>query len=114
MFRSKHLSVLLAVVAFTFVLIAIARPSVADQKQTVYFRLTQWKAQHIHDLQKAEERYKTLKGLGCEVKKYAHNGHMDVKYRQLKWAGLSLAGEDEARQWQRWLRAMGFEVRQIQ
>lgn len=104
---------LLASFALTWFVTISANVTLAAEKYTVDFRLTQWKTLHF-DLEKtANQRYKTLKSLGCEVKKHAHNGHTDVSYRQVKWQTLAFKTDKEAHQWERWLKVMGFQTRHV-
>jgi len=83
----------------------------AAKKYYVDFRSVQWKTAHYNNPQVAEERFKTLQSLQCDVQKFAHNGHTDVKYRQAKWRVLSFDTDEEAHKWQHWLKTMGFETR---
>ena len=106
----KTVHLLLAVVAVAMLSSFTVSTAHAVEKCKVDFRLTQWKTLHFHDLQKAEQRYKTLRSLGCEVQKYAHNGHTDLKYRQVKWKSLAFDSHDVAHKWQHWLIQMGFET----
>ncbi len=46
-----------------------ALPALAGADEIVRYQLSDWKAKHIHDAKKADTIAKTLKKLGCEVKK---------------------------------------------
>ena len=85
--------------------------SAAEKKHTVDFRLTSWKKIHVEDVKKADVHFKTLKRLGCEVKKDVHNGHVDISYRVVKWRTASFMTHKEAHQWQNYFKGMGFETR---
>ncbi len=87
-----------------------AVPSIAASDEIVRYQLTDWKAKHIHDTKKADTIAKTLKKLGCELKKEQHNGHIDVKYRCPKWHELKLNSHDEAHKWEAWLKEYNFKT----
>jgi hypothetical protein len=93
-----------------FVLLMTALPSLASGAEIVRYQLTDWKAKHIHDAKKADTITKTLKDLGCEVKRDQHNGHIDVKYRCPKWKELKLKTHDEAHKWEKWLKEFEFKT----
>lgn len=92
------------------VLLMTALPSLASGEEIVRYQLTDWKAKHIHDDKKADTIAKTLKKLGCEIKKDQHNGHIDVKYRCPKWKELKLKTHDEAHKWEKWLKEFEFKT----
>lgn len=102
MFRTLAL-----LVAFT-ALPALAVPSTASADEIVRYQLKDWKAKHIHDTKKSETIAKTLKKLKCEVKTEQHNGHIDLKYRCVKWQALKLESHDDAHKWEKWLKEFGF------
>lgn len=85
-------------------------PSLVMADEVVRYQLTQWKAKHIHDAKKAETIAGTLKKLGCELKRYQHNGHIDVKYRCPKWRELRLDSHADALQWEKWLKEFEFKT----
>ncbi len=85
-----------------------AMPTFAMADEMVRYQLKDWKAKHIHDDKKAETIAETLGKLGCEIKKDAHNGHIDVKYRCPEWRELKLDTHDEAHKWEKWLKEYGF------
>lgn len=87
-----------------------ASPASADGKVYVAFRMRDWKSQHLHDAAQAEKQLETLKNLTCEVKKEAHNGHVDVSFRTVIWKSLALDSHDQAHQWVAWLKQNGFET----
>ncbi|TWU39640.1 hypothetical protein [Novipirellula artificiosorum] len=85
-------------------------PAVSAADEVVRYQLTEWKAKHIHDEKKADTIAKTLKKLGCELKREEHSGHIDVKYRCPKWHELKLDTHDEAHKWETWLKEYGFKT----
>ena len=87
-----------------------AAESEAAGSEIVRYQLSDWKAKHIHDAKKADTIAKTLKKLGCELKKDQHNGHIDVKYRCPKWRQLSLDSHADAHKWEKWLKEFGFKT----
>ena len=87
-----------------------ALPAIAGADEIVRYQLSDWKAKHIHDAKKADTIAKTLKKLGCELKKDQHNGHIDVKYRCPKWRQLSLDSHADAHKWEKWLKEFGFKT----
>ncbi len=76
----------------------------------VRYRLTQWKTLHFQDMGKAETHFQTVKSLGCEAKKAAHNGHTDVTYRCPQWKVMKTKSDEESHKWEKWLKAVGFET----
>ena len=85
-------------------------PALAFGDEIVRYQLSDWKAKHIHDPQKAETITKTLKKLGCELKQDQHNGHIDVKYRCPKWRSLKLDTHEAAHKWEKWLKEFEFKT----
>ena len=85
-------------------------PTLAVGDEIVRYQLTQWKAKHIHNAANAETIAKTLKKLGCELKKEQHNGHIDVKYRCPKWHEMKLNSHEEAHKWEKWLKEYNFKT----
>lgn len=86
-------------------------PTQAADGFTVDFRLQQWRTMHFDDGVKAEKHLKTVKDLGGEAIKENHNGHVDVRYRCVAWKQMRVDSDDEAHQWERWLKSVGFETR---
>jgi len=101
--------ILVAVVAICASGTVGARADAAD-REIVSFRLTQWKAAHFDDAKTAKTNFETLKRIGCEAEQHRHDGHFDVRYRCAKWRSIALKSHDEAHQWERWLKAYGFET----
>ena len=93
---------------FMMVIAMIALPGFAVGEEIVRYQLKDWKAKHIHDAKKAATIEGTLKKLGCELQKYDHNGHIDLKYRCPKWHELKLKTHEEAHKWETWLKAFYF------
>lgn len=85
-------------------------PSIAMADEIVRYQLTEWKAKHINDAKKAETIVKTLKKLGCELKQNKHNGHIDVKYRCVKWHEMKLDSHADAHKWEKWLKEFNFKT----
>ncbi|MAI31680.1 MAG: hypothetical protein CBE00_03530 [Planctomycetaceae bacterium TMED240] len=85
-------------------------PTFALADEIVRYQLTEWKAKHIHDAKKADTIMQTLKKLGCELKKNQHNGHIDVKYRCVKWHELKLNSHADAHKWEKWLKEFNFKT----
>ncbi len=85
-------------------------PSMPAGDEIVRYQLTEWKAKHIHDSKKADTISKTLKKLGCELEKEQHNGHIDVKYRCVKWHEMKLDTHEEASKWEKWLKDYDFKT----
>jgi hypothetical protein len=91
--------------------LCLAHSARSEQAWLVDFRLRQWKSMHFDSEKQADVHYRTVKQLGCEVRKFAHNGHTDVKYRCPRWKQMKLETDKEAHQWVRWLKKVGFETR---
>ena len=85
-------------------------PAIASADEIVRYQLKDWRAKHIHDTKKADTIAKTLKSLGCEVKKEQHNGHIDLKYRCVKWHQMKLDTHKEAHKWESWLKEYYFKT----
>ncbi len=79
-------------------------------KETLAFRLADWKQFHFDDPAKAQQHLETVNKLGCEAKQDSHSGHIDVTYRCTEWKTIDVANHDLAHQWQGWLEAAGFDV----
>jgi len=88
----------------------VATSSSLSAAEIVRYRCVDWKAKHIHEKKKADTIAETLKKLKCEVKRAAHNGHEDIKYRCPKWHSLDLKTHDEAHKWEKWLKEYGFQT----
>lgn len=95
---------------FAFVVAVALVPAVGSADEIVRYQLSSWKAKHIHDAKKADTITKTLQKLGCELKKEKHNGHIDVKYRCVKWRQLKFDTHEEAHKWEKWLKDYDFKT----
>jgi hypothetical protein len=79
--------------------------------EMVQYRLTDWKARHIHDNNELAQLLALYRGLGCEVTTSGHNGHTDVKARCPEWMEIKVQSHDAANAWQKFLTDMGFEAK---
>ena len=91
-------------------IVLVAFPCIASADEVVRYQCEKWRAQHVHDSKKADTIAKTLKQLGCELKKEQHNGHIDIKYRCPKWRQMELKSHEEAHKWEKWLKEYGFKT----
>ena len=48
--------------------------------------------------------------LGCDVRSFNHEGHLDINVECPEWIVLGVATEDTAHEWQAWLDSNGFEL----
>ena len=83
----------------------------AASKEVVEFRVAKWKSAHFNSEKDSQKVLDTLKQLGCEASKHAHDGHTDVSYRCVNWKTISAKTHAEAEQWEKWLQAYGFETK---
>jgi hypothetical protein len=102
--------VLTAALVLTAVFTLGTQATTASADEVVHYQLKEWKAKHIHDAKKADTIYKTLKKLGCEVKKASHGDHLDVKYRCVKERHLPVKSHQDAIKWEKWFKEYGFKV----
>lgn len=91
-------------------IVLFALSATASAAEIVRYQCKDWKAKHIHDSAKAETIADTLKKLGCEVQRFEHDGHYDVKYRCPEWKELELKTHDEATKWEKWFKEYGFKT----
>ena len=110
MITGRTTSVLALLCSLTIAVLAGDLAS-AEKEHTVDLRLTKWRTVHVDDAKQADDHFKTLKRLGCEVKKDVHNGHVDISYRVTKWRTAKFKTHDESHQWQNYFKGMGFETR---
>lgn len=109
MFSMKTNRILL--LAFTvFASGAITSRAFTAESEIVTFRLGQWKTAHFDDAKTARANFATFKQIGCEAEQHQHGGHFDVRYRCMQWRSIALTSHGEAYQWERWLKAYGFET----
>lgn len=73
----------------------------------------EWQAQHFDDEKKAAEFIAICKGLGCEVRKGSHSGHIDVRFRCPSRRSLVCVDHDEAHSMQSWLDKKGFQTEHV-
>ena len=109
-----RLTILYAMFSFvaTAALVATTMQSVAVAGEAqVGYRLTAWKTMHFDDAKKGDAHHKAVRDLGCEVKKENHGGHIDVSYGCNEWKRMTVASHDAAHQWEKWLKAAGFETK---
>lgn len=74
-----------------------------------YFQ-SEWQSQHFDDEAKADEFVAICKGLGCEVRKGGHDGHIDVRFRCSGKRSLVCVDDEEAHSLQTWLEKKGFQT----
>ena len=110
MLNLKAKMVVAAFAAVVFVGSAIQNQAFAAEREIVKFRLTSWKAVHFDDAKSAKETHATLIKLGCEAKQEQHGGHIDVAFRCPRWRSVALKTHNEAHQWERWLKSLGFQT----
>ncbi len=103
-------SVLLATVVSAFLGSLAADAAHGAEKAVVQYRLAKQKTMHLDDEKTAKSYHQSLKNLGCESKLGGHGGHFDLTYRCPKWRQAEFDGHDAARQWQSWLKKLGFET----
>lgn len=82
----------------------------SNQELVIAHRLPNWQTKHFEDATKAQQHSETLTKLGAEVRTDQHTGHLDVTYRSPAWQPLRIESDELAHQWQKWLRASGFET----
>lgn len=111
MFTHIRLQQILVALIVGFAGLSAATAVNAQEKFSVDYRRTTWKTLHFKDAKKAQLHYDTVKYLGCEAKKDAHGDHIDVTYRCTTWRTISLKTHDAAHEWERWLKASGFETK---
>ena len=101
---------LVTAIAAAMIFGASAAPASAADQYIVQYRLTGWKTMHFEETSKAETHFATLKSLGCEAKAGEHGGHIDVTYRCPQWRSLAVKTDAGAHNWEKWLKACGFET----
>ena len=89
---------------------AVTADAFAAEREIISFRLPDWKSAHFDDAKSAQANFETFKQIGCEAEQHQHGGHFDVRYRCVQWRSIALTSHDEAHQWERWLKAYGFET----
>lgn len=79
----------------------------------VQYGQTEWQAQHFEDERQAAEFMAMCKGLGCDVRKDAHSGHIDVTYRCTSRRNLTCVDHEDAHSLQAWLEKKGFQTEHV-
>lgn len=79
----------------------------------VEYMQSEWQSQHFEDDRKAAEFVAICKGLGCEVRKGSHIGHIDVSFRCESRRSLVCIDHDEAHSMQSWLEKKGFQTEHV-
>lgn len=79
----------------------------------VEYMQNEWQSQHFEDERKAAEFLAICKGLGCEVRKGSHIGHIDVSFRCTSRRSLVCIDHDEAHSMQSWLEKKGFQTEHV-
>lgn len=111
MFARKITVCTLVFVAVSAFGVMSGKSAAAADQFVVDYRATTWKTAHFDDSNIADSNSSTLAKLGCEVKKGSHGGHYDVSFVCRQWRRISLKSHDQAHQWEKWLKASGFETR---
>ena len=109
--RVTYMNSLLSSIVAALLLAVSTQSLHAAENESVEFRLADWKTIHFDDSKKGTAHYDAVKKLGCEVKKEDHGGHLDVSYRCKDWKKMTVASHDAAHEWERWLKAAGFETK---
>lgn len=81
-----------------------------DHKETVQYRLEDWKTLHFKSPQENEAYIAMFKMLGCETKMEKHGDHEDVMVRCAAWGNLGVPNHSEAAAWMGVLKKLGFAV----
>jgi len=76
----------------------------------VHYMQSEWQSQHFEDEAKADEFVAICKGLGCDVRQGAHDGHVDVRFRCTSRRSLVCSNHDAAHSIQAWLEKKGFQT----
>lgn len=85
-------------------------PSYAEGKETVEFRMVNWKAIHGKGTAEEKQMIELMKKIGCEVVVSEHAGHSDIKFRAPTWRDVHVAEHKAADELGAWLKKTGFEV----
>lgn len=89
----------------------IMNPPADTKMPTVAYHLPEPVSAHLHDPQEAQQVIEILTMLGCDVRSFNHEGHLDINVKCPEWITLGVATEDTAHEWQAWLNSNGFETR---
>lgn len=107
--RTKACCVI-AIVAATFSQLGATSDTGKSQLKRISFRTVKPVAGHFHSEQDAASMEKTLKQLGCTIKRTSHDGHIDLTYECKYWKSLTMKEAKEVEQWNKWLTSKGFAV----
>lgn len=81
-----------------------------DDKKSIGFRLADWKTAHFSTAEQASQAEQTLRQIGCEVEKFDHDGHVDLKYRCVTWKRITVNSDEQIAQWNSWLDKHGLQT----
>lgn len=81
-----------------------------DHKETVQYRMEEWKTLHFKSPQENEAYVAMFKMLGCETKMEKHGDHEDVMVRCRNWGSIGVPNHAEAAAWMGVLKKLGFVV----
>ncbi|MEM7475416.1 MAG: hypothetical protein AAF483_10530 [Planctomycetota bacterium] len=79
--------------------------------ELVQYRLSEWKASHIHDKRQLLDLTALYRGLGCEMEQSGHAGHTDLKVRCQEWMEFEVGSHAIANTWLKYLASLGFETK---
>lgn len=102
---------ILPALAFCLITATSLNAAKAADKEIVEYRLSDWKTFEFEDKAKATAHADAIKKLGGEVRQEDHDGHIDVTYRCPQWKKISLKTHADAHEWEKWLKASGFETK---
>lgn len=86
------------------------QPAESGHLEIVAFRLPAAKSGHFDSSAQAEGLADTLRMIGCEVKQDSHGGHYDVAFSCNQWRTIGFESHEVAHNWEKWLKANGFET----
>lgn len=89
----------------------IMNPPAGTTMPTVAYYLPETVSAHLHNPQEAQQVIEILNMLGCDVRSFNHEGHLDINVECPEWITLGVATEEVAHEWQAWLDSNGFETR---
>ncbi len=99
------------VISTLSVLVLTCGPASAQEgKESIAFRLKEWKSRHFDSVEEAEQQVQTLKKLGCETMVEQHSGHTDVTFRAVRWTDISTDTHEAADRWEQWMISNGFQT----
>ncbi len=104
------MTVRIVISTFTVFVLTCGLASAQEGKESIAFRLKEWKSMHVDSIEEAEQLVRTLKKLGCETKVAQHSGHTDVTFRSVRWTDISMETHEAADRWEQWLTSNGFQT----